>query len=67
MINFLNGYKTYIMAAGAVIAALVAYQNGTIDGPALAASLWAAVQTVFLRSGSKADAQQTVAEVKKAM
>lgn len=65
--SFINGYKTYIMAAIAAISAIGAYMNHSIDGPALAAALWAAVQSVFLRNGSKTDAQQAVVEIKKAV
>ncbi len=66
ILSALNGYKTYIMAAIAALSAIAGYMNGTIEGPALAAALWAAAQSVFLRNGSKTDAQQVVAEVKKA-
>lgn len=49
--EFLKGKKTYISAAIAILAAVLAWGDGAIDGVGLAGAAWAAVQTCFIRAG----------------
>lgn len=49
--EFLRGKKTYLTAAIGLLTAVVAWADGQIDGAALAAAVWVAAQTVFIRAG----------------
>jgi len=49
--EFLSGKKTYLAAAVAVIGAVIAWSQGELDVFGLLASIWAALQTVFIRLG----------------
>lgn len=49
--EFLKGKKAYITAAIGLAGAVVAWADGQIDGVALLAAVWAAVQAVFIRAG----------------
>lgn len=49
MSNFLSGWKTYIVAAGAIITAIGAYAAGSITLPELVAAIFAAIQTMNIR------------------
>lgn len=51
MFSFLNGYKTYIVAVGGIVAAVVAYVNGNIGDTGLLQALLTAVLGVTLRHG----------------
>lgn len=50
-INKLNGWKTYITATIAILTALLAYLNHSINGTEFVAALFAAVQTMNIRHG----------------
>lgn len=54
--EWLKGKKTYLSAAAACIAAVVAWSAGEIEVPGLAVAMWAALQTVFIRAGIGAKA-----------
>ena len=56
--TFLQGKKTYIMAAIGLATAVVAWAEGQISGTALAASAWGAVQSCFLRAGIATEVQK---------
>ena len=56
--EFLKGKKAYITAAIGLLGAVIAWADGQIDGVALAAAVWAAAQTVFLRAGIANEAQK---------
>jgi hypothetical protein len=49
--EFLKGKKAYITAAIGLAGAVIAWADGQIDGLALAAAVWAAAQTCFIRAG----------------
>lgn len=61
--NTLAGYKTYLMAAVAILGLVLGYINGEVDLPGLLAGAFVAVQTVFLRSGVKSEADRTLASL----
>lgn len=48
---WLKGKKAYIVAVMGLVAAVLAWADGQIDGVALAASVWAAAQAVMIRAG----------------
>jgi len=48
--NFLQGWKTYIVAAGAILTALGAYLNGSIDLTQLITAIFAAVSAMTIRA-----------------
>jgi hypothetical protein len=56
--EFLKGKKTYIGAAIGLLGAVMAWADGQINGVALAAAAWAAVQTCFIRAGVDNAAQK---------
>jgi len=49
--EFLKGKKTYLSAAIGLLTAVSAWAVGEIDGLALAAAIWIALQTSFIRAG----------------
>ncbi len=49
--DFLKGKKTYITAAIGILGALAAWSDGQINGVGFAATVWAALQTCFIRAG----------------
>jgi hypothetical protein len=49
--DFLKGKKTYITAAIGILGAVAAWSDGQINGVGLAATVWAALQTCFIRAG----------------
>jgi hypothetical protein len=49
--EFLRGKKTYLTAGIGLLGALAAWSDGQITNISLAAALWAAVQTCFIRAG----------------
>jgi hypothetical protein len=49
--EFPKGKKAYITAAIGLLGAIVAWANAQIDGVALLAAVWAAVQACFIRAG----------------
>ncbi len=49
--DFLKGKKTYITAAIGILGAVIAWSDHQIDGVGLAATVWAALQTCFIRAG----------------
>lgn len=51
MFSFLNGYKTYIVAVGGIVAAVVAYVNGSIGDTGLLQAILTAVLGAALRHG----------------
>jgi hypothetical protein len=53
--NFLKGYKTYIVAAGAIITALGAYLSESISLTELVMSIFSASGLAALRAGVKTD------------
>lgn len=55
MFNFLAGYKTYIVAAGAVITAIGAYASGAIPLEETIKAVFEAVAVATLRKGIKND------------
>jgi hypothetical protein len=48
---FLQGKKTYIMAAVGLAGVVMAWAEGQISGTAALASAWGAFQTCFIRAG----------------
>lgn len=57
--EFLRGKKTYLTAAIGLLGALAAWSDGQITNVGLAAALWAAVQTCFIRAGVANELQKT--------
>ena len=57
--DFLKGKKTYITAAIGLLGAVAAWADGQIDGYSLAAAIWAAVQTCFIRAGISNEMQKS--------
>jgi hypothetical protein len=57
--EYLKGKKTYLTAAIGLLGAVIAWADGSINGVALAASAWAAVQTCFIRAGVANEAAKT--------
>ncbi len=51
MFDWLQGYKTYIVAAGAILTALGAYLNGSISLSDLVSAIFAALTAMTLRAG----------------
>ena len=49
--EFLSGRKTYIVGAGAIIAAVLAWTNGTLDNAQAIEAIVAALVAIFLRAG----------------
>jgi hypothetical protein len=49
--EFLKGKKTYVTAAIGLLGAVIAWADGTINGTALIAAVWAAAQSCFIRAG----------------
>lgn len=49
--DFFKGKKTYITALIGLLGALAAWSDHQIDGTAMIAAAWAAVQACFLRAG----------------
>lgn len=47
--DFLKGWKTYLTAAAAIIAAIAGYFNGAITLEQLIATIFAAIQTANIR------------------
>lgn len=47
--GFLSGWKTYIVAAGAIIAAVGAYLSGTMDLTHLVEAIFVAIQSMNIR------------------
>ena len=56
--DFLRGKKTYLTAAIGLLGAVIAWADGDINGLALAAAAWAAVQTCFIRAGLANEVQK---------
>ncbi len=57
--NFLKGKKAYITAAIGLLGAVIAWADGQIDGVAVLAAVWAAVQACFIRAGIANERQRT--------
>jgi len=55
--EFLKGKKAYITAAIGLAGAIIAWADGQIDGVAMLAAAWAAIQVIFIRSGINTAAQ----------
>jgi hypothetical protein len=55
--EFLQGYKTYIVCAGAIATAVGAYANKSIDLTTLVQSIFAALGGITLRAGIAKGAQ----------
>ena len=49
--EFLKGKKAYITAAIGLAGAVIAWADGSINGTALLAAVWAAAQACFIRAG----------------
>ena len=49
--NILSGGKTYLVCVGAIIAALIAYANGTMDIGQMIQAIWTAIAGITLRAG----------------
>lgn len=49
MLNFLSGWKTYIVGAGAIVTAIGAYASGAITLVEMVAAIFAAIQTMNIR------------------
>ena len=49
--NALSGGKTYLVCAGAIITAIVAFVNGTIDVVQLVQAIFTAVAGMTIRAG----------------
>jgi len=56
--DWLKGKKTYIMAAIGLLGAVVAWADGSINGTALLAAVWAAAQSCFIRAGVASEVQK---------
>jgi hypothetical protein len=63
MLTWLQGKKTYVVAIGGIVAAIVAYTQGTIDTTALVGAILAGVLAMTIRNGSATDAAKTVVAV----
>lgn len=48
--TWLQGKKTYLMAAIGVLTAIAAWANGDLSTIQFGVALWAAIQTCFIRS-----------------
>lgn len=57
--NFLSGWKTYIVAAGAIITAIGGYASGAITLPELVSAIFAAVGTMTIRHAITTTATDT--------
>ena len=62
LISKLNGWKTYITATVAILTALLAYLNHTINGTELIGAIFAAVQTMNIRHGMTTTATATAVQ-----
>jgi hypothetical protein len=51
ILTWLQGKKTYIVAAAAILTAIGAYLTGTITGVQLVEAIFAAIGTVTMRAG----------------
>lgn len=49
LIGFLNGYKTYLTAAAAILTAIVAFLNNGMTGTELVVAIFTAIQTANIR------------------
>lgn len=49
--DFLKGKKTYLLAIVAIITALVAWSEGTLNITELITAIFVAFQTMFIRAG----------------
>lgn len=59
MTSFLSGWKTYIVAVGAIITAIGGYASGAITLPELVAAIFAAVGTMTVRHAITTTATDT--------
>jgi hypothetical protein len=57
--EFLKGKKTYLTAAIGLVGAVIAWADGDINGVGLAAAIWAAIQTCFIRAGVATEVQKS--------
>jgi hypothetical protein len=58
--TWLSGKKTYLVAAGAVIAALTAYANGVTDSWQTVMAIGAAIVAATLRHGVTTEVKKAV-------
>ena len=63
----ISGYKTYIVAVIAVVAAVLAWATGDLTLTELAVAVFAAVQTMFIRAGVAKIPAKTVQAVDKSL
>jgi len=49
LLNFLNGYKTYLTATAAILTAIVAYLNHAITIEELLTAVFTAIQSMNIR------------------
>ena len=52
-----NGIKTYVVAAGAILTAVGAYMNGVMDMPTLIQTVFGALSAMTIRHGMKTQAK----------
>lgn len=57
--KFLSGYKTYLVAAGAIITAIASYANSAITLQELIAAIFAAIGTMTMRHAITTTATDT--------
>ncbi len=51
ILSKINGWKTYIIGVGAILTAIGAYMNGSLDVKSALEAVWAAVMGMSIRHG----------------